>query len=172
LSSNGSNKKGKMVDWRRNKVQQLLVRGYSQWDVAEELQIDQSTVSRDIQYLRQQAQENLHKHIRERLPEEYQNCLTGINRILRLTLDIAEKPTTTDDKTRLQALALANECYKSKLDLTTDGVVVTDAINIFKNKLDHSDSPEEQSQEPKENRIKEKGEESQLQHKKKTDGIF
>jgi DNA-binding NarL/FixJ family response regulator len=60
LSSNGSNKtKGKMVDWRRNKVQQLLVRGYSQWDVAEELQIDQSTVSRDIQYLRHQAQENL-----------------------------------------------------------------------------------------------------------------
>jgi DNA-binding NarL/FixJ family response regulator len=57
--SYGSNKKGKMVDWRRNKVQQLLVRGYSQWDVAEELQIDQSTVSRDIQYLRQQAQENL-----------------------------------------------------------------------------------------------------------------
>jgi alcohol dehydrogenase len=33
LSSNGSNKrKGKMVDWRRNKLQQLLVRGYSQWD--------------------------------------------------------------------------------------------------------------------------------------------
>ena len=44
-----------MVDWRRNKVQQLLVRGYSQWDVVEELQIDQSTVSRDVQYLRHQA---------------------------------------------------------------------------------------------------------------------
>jgi predicted transcriptional regulator len=75
LSSNGSKKrKGKMVDWRRNKVQQLLVRGYSQWDVAEELQIDQSTVSRDIQYLRQQAQENLQKHIQQKLPEEYQRC--------------------------------------------------------------------------------------------------
>jgi predicted transcriptional regulator len=48
-----------MVDWRRNKVQQLLVRGYSQWDVAEELRIDQSTVSRDIQYQRHQAQQNL-----------------------------------------------------------------------------------------------------------------
>jgi predicted transcriptional regulator len=44
-----------MVDWRRDKVQQLLVRGYSQWDVAKELQIDQSTVSRDVQYLRHQA---------------------------------------------------------------------------------------------------------------------
>jgi predicted transcriptional regulator len=70
LSSNGSNKKGKMVDRRRNKVQQLLVRGYSQWNVAEELQIDQSTVSRDIQYLRQQAQKNLQKHIQQKLPED------------------------------------------------------------------------------------------------------
>jgi DNA-binding NarL/FixJ family response regulator len=68
LSSNGNSKKGKMVDWRRNKVQQLLVRGYSQWDVAEELQIDQSTVSRDVQYLRHQAQANLQKHIQQKLP--------------------------------------------------------------------------------------------------------
>jgi predicted transcriptional regulator len=70
LSSNGSNKKGKMVDWRRNKVQQLLVRGYSQWNVAEELQIDQSTVSRDIQYLRQQVQKNLQKHIHQNVLRE------------------------------------------------------------------------------------------------------
>ena len=59
-----------MVDWRRNKVQQLLVRGYSQWNVAEELQIDQSTVSRDIQYLRQQVQKNLQKHIHQNVLRE------------------------------------------------------------------------------------------------------
>jgi DNA-directed RNA polymerase specialized sigma24 family protein len=59
-----------MVDWRRNKVQQLLVRGYSQWNVAEELQIDQSTVSRDIQYLRQQLQKNLQKHIHQNVLRE------------------------------------------------------------------------------------------------------
>jgi predicted transcriptional regulator len=94
LSSNGSNKrKGKMVDWRRNKVQQLLVRGYSQWDVAEELQIDQSTVSRDIQYLRQQAQVNLQKHIQQKLPEEYQRCLTGMNQVLKLSWQIANNNT-------------------------------------------------------------------------------
>ena len=44
---------------RRNKVQQLLVRGYGQWEVADELQIDQSTIIRDSQYLNQQAQESL-----------------------------------------------------------------------------------------------------------------
>ena len=145
MSSNGSNKKGKMVDWRRNKVQQLLVRGYSQWDVAEELQIDQSTVSRDIHYLRQNAQANLQKHIQQKLPEEYQRCLTGMNQVLKLSWQIANNTTkqngqdlndngktltTGDDRTRLQALSLINDCYKYIMDLTTNGVVITDAIKF------------------------------------------
>ena len=144
LSSNGINKKGKMVDWRRNKVQQLLVRGYSQWDVAEELQIDQSTVSRDIQYLRQQVQKNLQKHIHQKLPEEYQRCLTGMNQVLKLIWQIANNTrlegqvhndnsntvTTSDDRTILQALSLINDCNKYKMDLTTNGVVITDAIKF------------------------------------------
>jgi IS30 family transposase len=111
-----------------NKVQQLLVRGYSQWDIAEKLQIDQSTVSRDIQCLRQQASEDLKSHIQERLPEEYQRCLTGLNQVLKLSWDIANKSkdgngndngqtmTMTDDKTRLQALSLVNDCYKYIMD--------------------------------------------------------
>jgi IS30 family transposase len=131
-----------MLDWRRNKVQQLLVRGYSQWDIADELQIDQSTVSRDIQCLRQQAHENLQKHVQEKLPEEYQRCLTGLNQVLKLSWDIANKSkdgngndngqtmTMTDDKTRLQALSLINDCYKYIMDLTTNGVVITDAIKF------------------------------------------
>jgi predicted transcriptional regulator len=156
LSSNGSNKrKGKMVDWRRNKVQQLLVKGYSQWDVGEELQIDQSTVSRDIQYLRQQAQENLHKHIQQRLPEEYQRCLTGMNQVLKQNAedhnDNINTITTGDDRTRLQALSLINDCYKYIMDLTTNGVVITDAIKFVQtNKEKLSMSTKEENKESKE----------------------
>jgi hypothetical protein len=106
------------------------------------------------------------------LPEEYQSCLTGINRILRLTPDIAEKPTTTDDKTKLRALALANECYKAKLDLTTISVVVTDTISMLKNKLDHLNTTErELTQDIQENKLKKDGEESQQQQQTPS-GIF
>jgi hypothetical protein len=38
--------------------------------------------------------------------------------------------TTGDDRTRLQALALINDCYKYIMDLTTNGVVITDAIRF------------------------------------------
>jgi IS30 family transposase len=162
LSSNGNSKKGKMTEWRRNKVQQLLVRGYSQWDVAEELQIDQSTVSRDIQYLRKQAQANLQKHIKQKLPEEYQRCLTGMNQVLKLSWQIANNNrqngqdlndinntvTTSDERTRLQALSLINDCYKYIMDLTTNGVVITDAIKFVqtnKEKLTTMSTNEEEN---------------------------
>jgi hypothetical protein len=36
----------------------------------------------------------------------------------------------TDNKTVLQALVLINDCNKSKMDLTTNGVVITDAIKF------------------------------------------
>lgn len=133
-----------MTEWRRNKVQHLLVRGYSQWDVAEELQIDQSTVSRDTQYLKQQAQDSLKSHIQDKLPQEYHRCLTGINQVLKLSWQIANNTrqngqnlndnsnavTIGDNRTRLQALSLINDCYKYIMDLTTNGVVITDAIKF------------------------------------------
>ena len=168
-----------MVDWRRNKVQQLLVRGYSQWDVAEELQIDQSTVSRDVQYLRLNAQANLQKHIQQKLPEEYQRCLTGMNQVLKLSWQIANNNTkqngqdhndnsntvtTGDDRTKLQALSLINDCYKYIMDLTTNGVVITDAIKFVqtnKEKLLSTKEDDKESKEPDYNEDKDQLEEKQ-----------
>ena len=42
--------------------------------------------------------------------------------------------TMLDNKTTLQALALINDCNKYKMDLTTNGVVITDAINLVQTK--------------------------------------
>ena len=78
---------------------------------------------RDLEYLRKQAKENLKSHIRDRLPEEYQKCMIGINQMLKISWDIVHN-------NRLQALALINDCNKYKMDLTTNDVVITDAIKF------------------------------------------
>jgi DNA-binding transcriptional regulator LsrR (DeoR family) len=106
------NNRKQIIEWRRNKVQEYLVKGYNHHEIADTLKIPRTTISRDVGYLRQEAQIQLKTHIQDRLPEEYLNCMAGINRVLKLTLEIADKP--TDDKTRLQALALANDCYSTK----------------------------------------------------------
>jgi hypothetical protein len=145
--TNQDNKK----EWRRSKVRELLVKGYNHYKIANTLQIPRPTITKDVQHLRLQDRDNLQRHIQERLPQEYENCMTGINRVLQLTWEIAEKP--TDDKTRLQAFAQLNEGYKFKMDLTTNGVVITDAIKFVqtnKEKLTMSAKEEDRRKEPKE----------------------
>jgi predicted transcriptional regulator len=130
------------LEWRRSKVLELSSQGHSQPEIARILQISQPTVNRDIGYLRGQARQNLQKHIQDKLPEEYQNCMVGINQVLKICWEIVNKArninndnsgqtvTMTDNKTVLQALALINDCNKYKMDLTTNGVVITDAIKF------------------------------------------
>src|SRR5919205_1940532 len=72
-----------MIQWRRDKVQELCSKGYSQREISQVLQVGLGTVNRDITYLRDQAKTNIKKYIDERLPEEYEKCLVGLNAITR-----------------------------------------------------------------------------------------
>ena len=54
----------------------------------------------------------------------------------------------TDNKTVLQALSLINDYNKHKMDLTTNGVVITDAIKFVQtNKENLTMSTKEEGQE-------------------------
>ena len=154
----------KQIQWRRTKVLELSSQGNTQSDIAKTLHVGEATVSRDISSFRQQAQLNLRTHINEKLPEEYQNCMTGINQVLKICWEIVNKSrnvnndnsgqtvTMTDNKTVLQALALINDCNKYKMDLTTNGVLISDAIRFVqtnKEKLTMS-TKEENGNESKE----------------------
>jgi hypothetical protein len=63
---------------------------------------------------------------------EYERCMIGMKGNLKHVLEIAE--TAADPKTKLQARAIANDCYKYIMDLTTNGVVVSDALNYVNGK--------------------------------------
>jgi hypothetical protein len=69
-----------------------------------------------------------------------------------------------DNKTVLQALDLINDCNKYKMDLTTNGVVITDAIKFVqtnKEKLTMSKEDDKESKEPDYDEDKEQLEEEQ-----------
>jgi Trp operon repressor len=55
------------VQWRRDKVQELCSKGYSQREISQILQVGLATVNRDISYLRNQAKTNIKRYIDERL---------------------------------------------------------------------------------------------------------
>ena len=71
---------------------------------------------------------NIKRYIDERLPEEYEKCLVGLNAITREAWNAAQN--TEDKREKIQALSLAKECYSMKLDLLTNATVVDDAIKF------------------------------------------
>ncbi|MFL6400198.1 MAG: hypothetical protein ACJ72J_11560 [Nitrososphaeraceae archaeon] len=154
------------LQWRRDKVQELCSKGYSQREISQVLQVGLATVNRDISYLRNQAKTNIKRYIDETLPEEYEKCLVGLNAITREAWDTAQS--TEDKREKIQALSLAKECYSMKLDLLTNATVVDDAIRFVadkskdKEKMESSDSNDkEESNEPDYNEDEDQLEEEQ-----------
>jgi Trp operon repressor len=154
------------IQWRRDKVQELCSKGYSQREISQVLQVGLATVNRDISYLRNQAKTSIKKYIDERLPEEYEKCLVGLNAITKEAWNTAHN--TEDKREKIQALSLAKECYSMKLDLLTNATVVDDAIRFVyqkskgKEKLKSSSgNSNEESKEPDYDEDKDQLEEEQ-----------
>jgi hypothetical protein len=143
------------IEWRRSKVAELDSQGHSQPEISRILQVSIGTVNRDLSILRQQAKDNIKRYVDERLPEEYEKCLVGLNAITKEAWSTAQQ--AEDKREKIQALSLAKECYSMKLDLLTNATVVDDAIrfvssNKFKEKqkssLDNSNQDDKESNEP------------------------
>ena len=81
-----------------------------------------------MSYLRNQGKDNIKRYIDERLPEEYEKCLVGLNAITKEAWNTAQS--TEDKREKIQTLSLAKECYSMKLDLLTNATVVDDAIRF------------------------------------------
>jgi hypothetical protein len=111
---------------------------------------------------------NIRKYIDERLPEEYEKCLVGLNAITKEAWNTASN--TEDKREKIQALSLAKECYSMKLDLLTNATVVDDAIRFvsshkIREKLNSSSDGEqdkEESNEPDYDEDEDQLEEKQL----------
>ncbi|MFY9565878.1 MAG: hypothetical protein WAQ29_05965 [Nitrososphaeraceae archaeon] len=72
---------------------------------------------------------------------------------------------------RLQALSLINDCYKYQMDLTTNGVVITDAIKYVQGQMDHLNKSEKVLlQDTQDNKTKE--EEENIESQKTNNGVF
>ncbi len=68
----------KQIDWQRNKVRELLIRGYSQYEISNTLHISQPTISRDIPYIQKEIRK-IAENYGEHLFEIYRNTMLGLN---------------------------------------------------------------------------------------------
>lgn len=143
-------KQKELISLRRSQVLDLSSQGRTEREIATILRVGAATIGRDLAYLNKQARESLQVHIQERLPEQYQKCCNGLTQVLKMAWNIVLLETGTGTGTgtannhniRLQALSLINDCYKYQMDLSTNGIIVTDAIKYVQDKMDHLNATE------------------------------
>jgi hypothetical protein len=120
-------RKQDLMDMRRNRVNELYGQGYSQPEIARILVVGIGTVNRDISYFRNQAKDAMKRHLAERIPEEYQKCLTGLNSLLKETW--SSLPETRNMNEKIRVLALVLEIYIKKLMILTDPTLTNSIPN-------------------------------------------
>jgi predicted transcriptional regulator len=106
----------KQIDWRRNKVRELLIRGYSQYEISNTLHISQPTISRDIDFVRNQTSNAAKKDLAQRMSYEQQNGLDGIEELMKNLWSIIDNP-KTEVKEKMKAMNLMMQCHILRLKL-------------------------------------------------------
>lgn len=126
-----SNKYDKHIQRRRAKVHELLVKGYSQKEIAEILEISQPTASRDISFIKKGLRED-NQHPESKMAMDYfivKEKLNEINRNLWQILDNKKTKATT----KLKAIKQLADLAMKELELIPTAVILAD---IYKKEKD------------------------------------
>ncbi len=142
-----TNTRTQQIEWLRNKVQELTVKGFTQSDICQILQLSKYTISRDIKFLREQAKEAIKNQIDEKLPYEFDKAVKGIEEIIKEAfIMVAQAEKTQDNKGKVTALSLAKDSIQTKMDLLTNAML-NDSIKFVedtKQQLEDSFTSEEE----------------------------
>jgi DNA-binding transcriptional ArsR family regulator len=113
------------IEDRRRKVASLLAQSMTETEIAKHLNVNQSTISRDIKVLKQLSQRFVYDLAKSDLAYCYKQCLDGIEEVKRKGWDIfngINNNLTTRD--RLLALKLIMECNEAKFALFKEGPAI------------------------------------------------
>jgi Trp operon repressor len=98
----------------------LLSKGYTQQEIAQQIGVHQSTISRDSKYLKQEAKRQIWEHFDKDILFEYYRYLGGNNEISKKLWEIVQDvKTSTKEKTN--ALSLLNQLSLKRLEILMNG---------------------------------------------------
>jgi chloramphenicol O-acetyltransferase len=110
-----------LIDWRRGQVLQLISKGKNLTQIAEILNVDVSTICRDYQYIKENANIILQKYFAETLILEVTKCLARLTEISNEAWKMAEQADKEGDKkAKATALSLAQKAALDLVKILTD----------------------------------------------------
>jgi transposase len=127
---NGNNMKNKFkIEERRRQVASLLAQSMTESEIAQKLNVDQTTISRDIKALKKMSQQFFFDLAKSDLAYHYQQCINGIEEVRRKAWELIRDDNKEEEqqqqsltlKDKLLVLKLIKECEEGKFALFKDG---------------------------------------------------
>ena len=109
------------IEDRQRRVASLLLQSMTELEIAEQLNVNQSTISRDIKVLKQLSQMFVYDLAKSDLAFYYKQCLIGIEEVKRRAWEIFNKSANLSTRDKLLALKLIRDCNESKFALLKEG---------------------------------------------------
>lgn len=109
------------IEERRRKVTSLLAQSMTESEIAQELGVDQSTISRDIRALKELSQRFVYDLAKSDLAYSYKQCIDGVEEVKRRAWLMFNNNEVQNPKDKLLALKLIKECNEAKFTLFKDG---------------------------------------------------
>jgi IS30 family transposase len=100
------------IEERRRKVASLIAQSFTEEEMAQELGVDQSTISRDIKVLKQMSQQFVYDLAKSELAHCYKQCIDGIEEVKRKAWDMYR---SEDGSIKLKDKLLALKLMKISL---------------------------------------------------------
>src|SRR4029450_1663800 len=134
LKNKNKEKKQFLIEDRRRRVASLLAQSRTETEIATELQVHVSTISRDVSYLRKQSQQFVYDLAKSDLAFYYKQCLDGIEEVRKKSWEIYNEDRQNDSlknaKDKLLCLKLIKECNEAKFALLKDGPSIINLTSL------------------------------------------
>lgn len=108
------------IDESRRRVASLLAQSMTEEEIALKLNVNQSTISRDIKVLKQMSREFVYDLAKSDLAYLYKQCIDEVEEVKRKTGSIFNNE-LVNPKDKILALKLIKECDEAKFTLFKDG---------------------------------------------------
>jgi Trp operon repressor len=102
------------VEERRRRVTSLLAQSMTESEIARELGVDQSTISRDVKALKGLSQQFVYDLAKSDLAYCYKQCIDGVEEVKRKTWSMFNNELQSP-RDKLLALKLIKECNEPSL---------------------------------------------------------
>lgn len=109
----------------------MLSQGLNEIEIAKDLNVDQSTISRDVKIIKKESQKTIQKIVNEILPFEFGKSLLSLNRIIKdCCIIIGDNSRRWTNKDKINALKLIKDTERTRFEILKNGPLNLEVIHL------------------------------------------